>query len=110
MFFLFLSSLFNKFEILDYKKTVRLGRGVIGDVSKKAYEKSRIWMQGRPDGDMRVYDTYALRSDYLFCNQSKRKFLKVYTWVDMRKYSWSSDTLDGPDFFMVVGALKTRLI
>ena len=44
MFFLFLSSLFNKFEILDYKKTVRLGRGVIGDVSKKAYEKSRIWM------------------------------------------------------------------
>ena len=42
--FLFLSSLFNKFEILDYKKTVRLGRGVIGDVSKKAYEKSRIWM------------------------------------------------------------------
>ena len=41
---------------------------VIGDVSKKAYERSGMRMWDRPEGDMRIYDTYALTSDYLFCN------------------------------------------
>ena len=66
---------------------------------KKAHKKKGIWMYGRPEEDMRMFDTYALRSDYLFCNWSRIKFFKEYTWVGMRKYSWSSYTPDDFDFF-----------
>ena len=41
---------------------------IIGDVSKKAYGRSGMRMWYRAEGGMRIYDTYALRSDYLFCN------------------------------------------